>query len=187
MSYLTIAQARAASPFQASIVENRLRKAAASPASTNYDIFLSHSRLDADIIAGIKAILERGGKRVYVDWIDDPQLDRSRVTVATAKVLRQRMQHSASLVFATSDNSPNSKWMPWELGYFDGSKPGHIGILPLVERDGERFLGQEYLGLYPDIEDLPLPNGLRGLGFRLSTGRTVPINELITNRITLSA
>src|SRR4051794_13010352 len=106
MSYLTMAQARAASPFpgRPSLVESQLRKSAASPSSANYDIFLSHARLDADVIAGIKAIMERGGRRVYVDWIEDPQLDRSHVTVATADVLRLRMQHSASLVFATSDN-----------------------------------------------------------------------------------
>lgn len=188
MSYLTIARARAASPFsgQPGLAEIRLRKSAASSASTEYDIFLSHSRLDADLIAGIKTILEQGGRRVYVDWIEDPQLDRSRVTVETAEVLRLRMQHSASLIFTTSDNSPRSKWMPWELGYFDGSTPGHIGILPLVENEGDDFIGQEYLGLYPKIENLPLPSALRGLGIRTTAGNA-PVEDLIRSRITLRA
>lgn len=53
--------------------------------------------------------------------------------------------------------------MPWELGYFDGKHPNQIGILPLVENSGDRFYGQEYLGLYPDYERIHMEIG--GLQF----------------------
>jgi hypothetical protein len=51
--------------------------------------------------------------------------------------------------------------MPWELGYFDGMKPGHVGIVPIVASEDDTFPGQEYLGLYPhfgliDIEAMGL-------------------------------
>jgi hypothetical protein len=132
-----------------------LRKSAAIRPDQSFDIFLSHSLTDAVVIAGVKAHLEQSGESVYVDWIDDPQLDRSRVGPATAALLRARMQASGAMIYAASTASPASKWMPWELGYFDGLKGERIAILPLVSFRDDEFLGQEYLGLYPKIEKLP--------------------------------
>jgi hypothetical protein len=120
-----------------------------------YDVFLSHCYEDAEAIVGVKAILESQGQRVYVDWIDDKQLSRDRVTPSTAAILRKRMRQSDSLIFATSKASPDSKWMPWELGYFDGFRPNRIAVFPLVAAAGQSFAGQEYLGLYPVVEKLP--------------------------------
>jgi hypothetical protein len=102
---------------------------------------------------------------VYVDWIDDPALDRSKVTVETAAVLRERMKACSSLVYARSGNSSSSVWMPWELGYFDGIKPHQVWILPLVANDDSEFKGQEYLGLYPPVEKLSNLAGRTKLGF----------------------
>lgn len=118
-----------------------------------FDIFLSHCLNDAAAIRGVKAMLEEQGRSVYVDWINDKQLDRGQVTPTTADVLRQRMRACDALYFATSQSSPDSKWMPWELGYFDGLRQGRIAILPLVTGQGS-FQGQEYLGLYPVVERL---------------------------------
>ena len=80
------------------------------------------------------------------------------------------MNRCKYLLFASSAASPNSKWMPWELGYFDGKRPDHIGILPLVDSPGAGFSGQEYLGLYPSIERI----GFQGLGERF--GRYVAMD-----------
>lgn len=52
-----------------------------------YDIFLSHSASDTAMIAGLSLELEDLGFSVYVDWIEDPELDRSKVTKKTAKLL----------------------------------------------------------------------------------------------------
>lgn len=166
MAYLTTEDARRA--FRAAQAATPTRKSAtavlnesvrAAKADAQYDIFLSHSLRDAEVIAGVKVYLEQQGLAVYVDWIEDQQLDRAHVTPATADVLRVRMRQSRSLLFATSDSSPSSKWMPWELGYFDGLRQGRVAVLPLVEREGQTFVGQEYLGLYPVIERLGLQNG----------------------------
>jgi hypothetical protein len=80
------------------------------------------------------------------------------------------MGNCESLIFATSDASPASKWMPWELGYFDGRRPNRVAILPLVESATHGFRGQEYLGLYPVPEDLG--TGLPRLGMRLRDDKT---------------
>lgn len=49
---------------------------------------------------------------VYVDWIDDTHLDRNNVDRETAGILKARMAHSRCLFYVTTENSPNSKWMP---------------------------------------------------------------------------
>lgn len=143
------AGARAAGGLTASA---RLRVETKAAADATFDVFLSHCLTDAQEVLGVKALLEAAHLSVYVDWVEDPQLDRSRVTPATAARLRQRMNTCRSLVFATSHASASSKWMPWELGYFDG-KGGKVSILPLVDSPQDTFAGQEYLGLYPLIEN----------------------------------
>lgn len=127
-----------------------LREAAAT-ADKSFDVFLSHSVKDAEVVLGVVAALTQQGLKVYVDWIVDPLTDRSRVTPDTAEQLRQRMRQSASLVYAHSNQSGSSKWMPWELGYFDGFRSA-VAVLPIAQTTQESFVGQEYLGLYPYID-----------------------------------
>ncbi|MFG0904924.1 TIR domain-containing protein [Photobacterium damselae] len=114
-----------------------------------YDIFLSHSSKDAELILGVKVTLEDMGYSVYVDWVEDSQLDRTNVNESTAELLRERMDASKSLFYVTTENSETSKWMPWECGYFDGIKE-KVAILPVKKHSSDNdYKGQEYLGLYP--------------------------------------
>lgn len=123
--------------------------------SKTYDVFLCHSTKDAEVVLGIKLILEDHGRSVYVDWIEDPNLDRTNVTPGTAETLRKRMLRCLSLIYIHSGNSGASKWMPWELGYFDGYK-GAVAILPVTKNEETSFYGQEYLGIYPWIDESAL-------------------------------
>jgi hypothetical protein len=127
---------------------------AATKTKTSFDIFLSHSTSDAEIILGVKGVLEDYGKTVYVDWLEDPQLDRRNVTAASAEVIRARMRQCKSLVYVHTANSGGSKWMPWELGYFDGYN-GAVAVLPVTRNREASFEGQEYLGIYPYMDEAP--------------------------------
>ena len=122
----------------------------------SFDIFLSHSHEDSDIILGVVEILKLLGYATYVDWIEDRHLDRSKVTPAHADLLRKRMKQSSFMLYVTTSNSTSSKWMPWELGYFDGYKPDKVGVLPILD-PGVGFAGQEFIGLYPTVEYDKLP------------------------------
>jgi len=140
------------SPVRKSLLdaEQILIKEAASFDDEGYDIFLSHSYKDANMILNIKRIIEDMGFSVYVDWIDDPQLERTKVTSDTADLIRNRIDSSRCLIYVTSEKSIDSKWMPWELGYADGAKEGLAAILPVSESlvSTETYNGREYLGLY---------------------------------------
>jgi hypothetical protein len=127
--------------------------------SDRFDVFLSHASKDADLILGVKGILEAQGLTTYVDWVDDRQLDRTRVSRKTADLLRRRMRQSKSLIWVATNAANESKWMPWELGYFDGFKPDQVAVLPLVDSPEATFQGQEYLALYPLVGKDSYKNG----------------------------
>jgi hypothetical protein len=90
--------------------------------SSSFDIFLSHSYLDKELIIGALTYLEKMGYSVYVDWKQDSQLKREDITKRTARILRRRISQSKALFFVTTANAPESKWMPLELGYMDGKR-----------------------------------------------------------------
>ena len=143
---------------RASVLQKSAKKSAsrilteqASAQDATFDIFLSHSKADEELVLGAKDLLEDNGFTVYVDWLEDPHLDRSTVSTGTAEVLRGRMKQCRMLVYAHSLNSSLSTWMPWELGFFDGST-GKIAILPIVTTAKSEYAGNEYLGLYPYLD-----------------------------------
>lgn len=152
MSYYTDSELRnRAGGITASAARSELSHMAKSLAGA-YDVFLSHSIRDEVLVLGLKRELERVNLTVYVDWIEDPNLDREKVSPMTAEKLRERMRSCRSLVYATSRNASSSKWMPWELGYFDGHQgQSKVAICPIETGNGS-IQGQEYLGIYKRLE-----------------------------------
>lgn len=62
------------------------------------------------------------------------------------------MRACDSLLYLYSQASQRSRWMPWELGYFDGFN-GNVAILPVVPEGGALdFDREEYLQLYPKVD-----------------------------------
>jgi hypothetical protein len=154
MSLLVESQARARAQRAitnftntATILNEHMEKQAAV---TAHDIFLSHAYDDRELILGVTLSIEDLGYSVYVDWRDDPTLDRKRVTPQTAEKLRARMKASRCLFFSTTEHATESKWMPWELGYKDAHNT-RAAILPIRQYSTQAFTGQEYLGIYPYV------------------------------------
>lgn len=154
-------RARTATSYRTAqtILSEDVRAQAQSPKGA-YDVFLSHSFQDSELILGLKLKLEQDYRlSVYVDWVADPQLDRTKVDAATARTLRERMNRCKVLFYAATTSSTQSKWMPWECGYFDG-KFARAAILPLTSTPQRDYRGQEYLGVYPYIlEDVVMVQG----------------------------
>lgn len=146
---------------------------------TIYDIFLSHSIRDKALVTGAIDRLKRAGFSVYVDWIDDAQLDRTAVTPENAERLRTRMRHCRSLLYLATDNASQSKWMPWEVGFFDGLGQGEIGILPVLDDPHEDFEGMEFLGLYALAEFRTTKPGHSALFIERKDGEAVRLRSLL--------
>lgn len=121
-------------------------------ADERFDVFLSHSSAEPEqILLGVKNYLEDEGLSVYVDKYTDPQMSPNKVTEETAEVLRHRLRASRSLLYVYSRYSQSSRWMPWELGFMDGADK-RIGIVPVAQVTQSSFEGEEYLGLYPYVD-----------------------------------
>jgi hypothetical protein len=113
--------------------------------------FLSHSSKDAELMAGVVKILRNHGASVYIDKKDEslpPYTSRE-----TAVTLRNRIKQCRKFILFATDNSKDSRWVPWELGISDGYKrAANTAIFPGVESQGDtRWTEREYLGVYDRI------------------------------------
>lgn len=115
-----------------------------------WDIFLSHRYKDRELIIGLAIKIVELGYSVFVDWIENPEIDRGDVTKENADFLREAMKKCGCLFYAVTQNSHESTWMPWELGYSDALH-GKVAIVPITPRPTatDSYTNSEYLGLYP--------------------------------------
>ncbi|WP_414476224.1 hypothetical protein [Microvirga sp. M2] len=144
------ARGRRRAKAQGVSAEEVLTRVSRQPRS-HYDIFLSQTIRDAEIVLGVYDLLTSLGYDVFCDWIEAPAVDRSEVTPANAALVRAIMGVSDTFVFLDTDGAAQSLWMCWELGWFDGGR-GPIAVLPVLP-DGEHYYrGREFLGLYPYVE-----------------------------------
>ena len=105
MSYVTESEVRAAAArAKAATFKSAgiLLRESRDTYQSSFDVFLSHSFMDQELVLGAKQLLEEKGLSVYVDWIDDPLLDRTAVTRATAEKIRGRMRQCRTLLYLHS-------------------------------------------------------------------------------------
>ena len=130
--------------------QTNIRKRAEERSSSG-TTFLSHSSKDQDILPGVIRILENQGATVYIDK-KDPSLP-PYTSKDTASTLKSRIGQSKKFVLLATENSKDSRWVPWELGVADGCKSfDNIAIFPVLEDTmGDSWTNWEYLGLYDRV------------------------------------
>ncbi|EGQ7972259.1 TIR domain-containing protein [Vibrio parahaemolyticus] len=138
--------------FSSGIATNRKAVLTANASKeSGKDTFLSHSSKDAEYLPAVIELLENHGASVYCDLGDSRLPDDP--TPETAGIIKQQIRKSRRLVLFVTDNSKDSKWVPWELGIGDISLSQHnVALLP-VSSDSykQSWARQEYLGLYSHI------------------------------------
>ncbi len=84
-----------------------------------FDVFLSHSSLDAKELLNIKRHLNSLGKVVYIDWVNDGvMLNRKNQNEDTWPALELRMDQSDVLLYVMTDNAILSQYTEREVNYF---------------------------------------------------------------------
>lgn len=131
---------------------NEAMRGASQRRQSQYDIFLSQTIRDSEIVLGVYDYLTDKGFVVFCDWIDEPDVSRNEVTPANAAFIRETMEQCDTLLFLDTESADQSLWMCWKLGWFDGRR-GPVGILPVLKGDQRFYRGREFLGLYPYIEE----------------------------------
>lgn len=112
-----------------------------------FDVFLSHSHIDKEVILAFSRMLKSAGLKVYIDWIVDANRGGQKITANNANLIRKRMKQCNTMIYLHTPNAQDSKWCPWEIGYFDAFN-GKISLALVAESD-RTTAGQEYLELYP--------------------------------------
>lgn len=92
----------------------------ASYISSIYSVFLSHSSKDKPSLKGVIAFLKSFGADVYID-LNDITLP-AKPSTETAQKLKVQMKKCSKVIVLVSENSRNSKWIPWEVGLADMDK-----------------------------------------------------------------
>jgi hypothetical protein len=121
-------------------------------------IFLSHSHTDKDVIEQAKIFFENLGISIYVDWADKT-MPESTNGVTAQKIKNQIITGNDKFVLLATNNAVSSKWCNWEVGIADPFKLPNkkIALLPLADNSGT-WNGNEYLQIYPRIEEFIIPN-----------------------------
>lgn len=114
-------------------------------------VFLSHSSKDENKLPSVVNFLEKFGVNVYVDK-NDNGLPR-KTSPETGTKLKERIYKCDKFIVLISENSKDSKWIPWELGIADVEKTlRNIALLPSVASlEKPDWAKQEYMGLYDRI------------------------------------
>jgi len=148
--YITKSQLRSFASEILAEDRKQLRKTAKTRSVSNAT-FLSHSSSDNDLVVGAIQILENHGAQVYIDEIDTTL--PSNTSKKTASVLKSRIRDSKKFVLLATENSLESNWVPWELGFADGVKDlPKIALFPAVETSYQiSWTKREYMGLYQRI------------------------------------
>ena len=111
-----------------------------------YDLFLSHSSFDSELLLSLKSVLNHSNVNVYVDWVSDRNaLKRELTNANTANTIIERLKSSKALLYIHTQASQNSKWTPWELGFFHALK-GKICIY-----NPDNIEKAPYLDIYPIV------------------------------------
>lgn len=119
--------------------------------SYEVSVFLSHKHSDRPILENVITMLKGLGVYVYVDWIDEGM--PSTTSGYTASRIKQKIRECKKFILLATEDAIASKWCNWELGYGDAQKyPNNIAVMPITEKRGDFFSGNEYLQIYPVIK-----------------------------------
>jgi hypothetical protein len=113
--------------------------ASTTPTPDFYDVFISYRHRDEEAVKDLEAAIRSHGFEPFLDFNFPNLKDPSDVTRDKIEDIRQAIARATCLIFAYSkrtageDEAPQSGhesqrvqsavglWMPWELGFFNGS------------------------------------------------------------------
>lgn len=113
-----------------------------------FDVFISHNSKDEDSIVCFFKELNKEGFVAYIDWVNDKfDLKRQWCNASTAQIIKERIRQCHVFILYLSENTIDSQWCPWELGYADalGKK-----IAVYYQNDNNENIPQFYLS-YPRL------------------------------------
>lgn len=117
--------------------------------SKDFDIFISHAILNADLVEDLVDQLNALGLVAFADWKNDRQdLNRAKSSVYTKEVLELRMKQSKVLILLRTKDSDLSSWVSWELEYFTALKK-KVAILNV---SNDYLITTNFMSTFPEAK-----------------------------------
>lgn len=111
--------------------------------SARFDIYLTHDRIELNVMEGIYYALTENKLKVYADWQMRILNVGGEVAAGECAKARRLMRQSSSLIYVTCETPVASAWLPWQLGFMDGYT-GKCAVLPLVDKPAQNTFTADY-------------------------------------------
>jgi hypothetical protein len=117
-----------------------------------FDMFISHSSKNEEAIVQFYKALNTSGYVAYVDWVNDKyDLKRQWCNATTAEIIKERIKQSQFFVVYVTEDTLQSQWCAWELGYADA-----LGKKICVYLNGaEMKILPQFFWSYPTLDISP--------------------------------
>ena len=112
--------------------------------------FLCHSHKDRELAKVLQVLMKENGWDLYIDWEDSEM--PSTPNKETANKIKAKILSTGWFLFLATDNSTQSRWCPWEIGFADSAKGYDKILIVQTEDDYGTWYGNEYLQLYKKID-----------------------------------
>lgn len=139
-------------------------------------VFISHKHSDLETAGDmndLKGLLNYLKDKYHIEpYIDSMDKKMPNETcVETAERIKEVINFSEKFILLATNAAIASKWCNWEVGIADKLKFSNnsMAILPMLEDRDSLYKGNEYLELYPYIEERITMNGSRCLAVCIRT------------------
>lgn len=139
-------------------------------------VFISHKHSDLETAGDmndLKGLLNYLKDKYHIEpYIDSMDKKMPNETcVETAERIKEVINYSEKFILLATNAAIASKWCNWEVGIADKLKfsGNNMAILPMLEDRDSLYKGNEYLELYPYIEERISLSGSRYLAVCIRT------------------
>lgn len=155
-------------------------------------VFISHKHSDLentgdmnDLKGLLNYLIDKYHIEPYIDSMDKKMPDET--CVETAERIKEVINYSEKFILLATNAAIASKWCNWEVGIADKLKfsGNNMAILPMLEDQDSLYKGNEYLELYPYIEERVFQYSGKCLGvyIRTNEGRKwITLKNWLENR-----
>ena len=117
-------------------------------------VFISHKHDDLEELEGFISYLNK--EYNIIPYIDSMDKGMPKNTCAeTAERIKMVIGNCQKFILLATNKALFSKWCNWEVGIADKTKlpMNNMAILPMLDDNSNFYYGNEYLEIYPYIEE----------------------------------
>lgn len=166
----------------------RTFSASSISSASGITVFISHKHDDLEDLQGFISYLQNDYNIIpYIDSMDKGMPKKTCAETATR--IKSVIGNCQKFILLATNKALYSKWCNWEVGIADKTKlpTNNMAILPMKDDNSSFYSGNEYLEIYPYIEEVAELYGSRKyLAVNIHTSNSmkrVPLKDWLNNYV----